>query len=269
MLPYNQTGLLPGATVVKGSELQMFLKFFSYLSRLSCFKHIMLFGCTIALPQCVTRDDRRLVTHRHVWVFVCQCLGPLTLLTFSCLLSHCVRCNATLLCPQSYKNIVEAIGRYHVFVYGLWPEWWTIAAASQLIKSIFALVFLSLIESDKCEVFAKMRKIRPFLYFCWNLMECYMWLERWSVCVFLTNCRTLILPCQSFCEAAREGCEPVLQMFNASWPEFLRCSQFSNNTATCYTPRHGRGKASESHTHTTIDRRVFSPLFFSSNLIFS
>ncbi|XP_056589313.1 atrial natriuretic peptide-converting enzyme isoform X1 [Triplophysa dalaica] len=113
MLPYNQTGLLPGATVVKGSELQMFLKFFSYLSRLSCFRHIMLFGCTIALPQCVTRDDRR----------------------------------------------------------------------------------------------------------------------------------TLILPCQSFCEAAREGCEPVLQMFNASWPEFLRCSQFSNNTATCYTPRHGRGKA--------------------------
>uniref|UniRef100_H2MXP1 Corin, serine peptidase n=1 Tax=Oryzias latipes TaxID=8090 RepID=H2MXP1_ORYLA len=37
----------------------------------------------------------------------------------------------------------------------------------------------------------------------------------------------VVLPCASFCEAAREGCEPVLQMFNASWPDFLRCSQFS------------------------------------------
>uniref|UniRef100_A0A672G6B1 Corin, serine peptidase n=1 Tax=Salarias fasciatus TaxID=181472 RepID=A0A672G6B1_SALFA len=38
----------------------------------------------------------------------------------------------------------------------------------------------------------------------------------------------VVLPCASFCEAAREGCEPVLQMFNASWPDFLRCSQFNN-----------------------------------------
>uniref|UniRef100_A0A671P814 Atrial natriuretic peptide-converting enzyme-like n=1 Tax=Sinocyclocheilus anshuiensis TaxID=1608454 RepID=A0A671P814_9TELE len=103
------------------SELQMFLKFFSYLSQLSCYRHIMLFGCSIALPQCISHRDRR----------------------------------------------------------------------------------------------------------------------------------TLVLPCRSFCEAAREGCEPVLQMFNASWPEFLRCSQFTNNTGThaentplCYTPRHARGKLS-------------------------
>ncbi|XP_016419432.1 atrial natriuretic peptide-converting enzyme [Sinocyclocheilus rhinocerous] len=121
MLPYNQSGVLPGTTVVKSSELQMFLKFFSYLSQLSCYRHIMLFGCSIALPQCISHRDRR----------------------------------------------------------------------------------------------------------------------------------TLVLPCQSFCEAAREGCEPVLQMFNASWPEFLRCSQFTNNTGTnaenmplCYTPRHARGKLS-------------------------
>uniref|UniRef100_A0A672M9G1 Corin, serine peptidase n=1 Tax=Sinocyclocheilus grahami TaxID=75366 RepID=A0A672M9G1_SINGR len=121
MLPYNQSGVLPGTTVVKISELQMFLKFFSYLSRLSCYRHIMLFGCSIALPQCISHRDRR----------------------------------------------------------------------------------------------------------------------------------TLVLPCRSFCEAAREGCEPVLQMFNASWPEFLRCSQFTNNTGTnaentplCYTPRHARGKLS-------------------------
>ncbi|XP_072552814.1 atrial natriuretic peptide-converting enzyme isoform X2 [Salminus brasiliensis] len=119
MLPYNQSGVLPGGAVVKGAELEMFLKFFSYLSRLSCYRHIMLFGCSIALPQCVHQGD----------------------------------------------------------------------------SSRF------------------------------------------------------LLPCQSFCEAAREGCEPVLQMFNASWPEFLRCSQFTNISSThthpaCYTPRHAKGKPS-------------------------
>ncbi|XP_039508194.1 atrial natriuretic peptide-converting enzyme isoform X2 [Pimephales promelas] len=115
MLPYNQSGLLPGVTVVKSNEIQMFLKFFTYLSRLSCYRHIMLFGCSIALPQCISHRD------------------------------HSV---------------------------------------------------------------------------------------------------SLVLPCQSFCEAAREGCEPVLQMFNTSWPEFLRCSQFSNSTALCYTPRHATGRLS-------------------------
>ncbi|XP_030629085.1 atrial natriuretic peptide-converting enzyme isoform X2 [Chanos chanos] len=121
MLPYNQSSLLSGTTVVKSSELDMFLKFFSYLSRLSCYRHIMLFGCSLALPQCIS-------TGQH---------------------------------------------------------------------------------------------------------------------------RRLVLPCMSFCEAAREGCEPVLQMFNASWPDFLRCSQFTNNTGlsgdtvpVCYTPRHIKGKPS-------------------------
>lgn len=79
-------------------------------------------------------------------------------------------------------------------------------------------------------------------------------------------CRRVVLPCVSFCEAAREGCEPVLQMFNATWPDFLRCSQFSNVTSTssppsspsspstpsagpappaCYTPRQIKGKPCE------------------------
>uniref|UniRef100_A0A671WE53 Corin, serine peptidase n=1 Tax=Sparus aurata TaxID=8175 RepID=A0A671WE53_SPAAU len=52
-----------------------------------------------------------------------------------------------------------------------------------------------------------------------------------ELCVCVCVCRRVVLPCASFCEAAREGCEPVLQMFNASWPEFLRCSQFSNITS--------------------------------------
>ncbi|XP_062871418.1 atrial natriuretic peptide-converting enzyme isoform X2 [Trichomycterus rosablanca] len=121
MLPYNRSGVLPGVTVVKQGEMEMFLRFFTYLNRLNCYSHIMLFGCTIARPQCVSDGG---------------------------------------------------------------------------------------------------------------------------------NTR-LLLPCYSFCEAAREGCESVLQMFNASWPEFLRCSQFLNiTTATpppqpaCYTPRHAKGRAS-------------------------
>ncbi|XP_060750870.1 atrial natriuretic peptide-converting enzyme isoform X1 [Tachysurus vachellii] len=121
MLPYNQSGMLPGAMVVKHGEMEIFLRFFTYLNRLNCYSHIMLFGCTIALPQCVTDGGNMRV----------------------------------------------------------------------------------------------------------------------------------ILPCQSFCEAAKEGCESVLQMFNTSWPDFLRCSQFLNVsmatsgvTPTCYTPRHAKGRAS-------------------------
>ncbi|KAK1803352.1 hypothetical protein P4O66_004014 [Electrophorus voltai] len=59
ILPYNQSGVLPGATVVKSGELEMFLKFFSYLNRLSCYRHIMLFGCAIALPQCIQQSNSR------------------------------------------------------------------------------------------------------------------------------------------------------------------------------------------------------------------
>ncbi|KAG2465821.1 CORIN enzyme, partial [Polypterus senegalus] len=62
------------------------------------------------------------------------------------------------------------------------------------------------------------------------------------------SCRTVILPCMSFCEAAKEGCEPVLQMVNASWPDFLRCSQFTNDTVTgnetpaCFRPQQDKTK---------------------------
>nr|XP_057921678.1 atrial natriuretic peptide-converting enzyme isoform X1 [Doryrhamphus excisus] len=124
MLAYNQTWLSSAAAVVKSSEVDMLLRFFSYLSRLSCYKHIMLFGCSLALPQCFHDNS--------------------------------------------------------------------------------------------------------------------------------THHRAVVLPCASFCEAAREGCEPVLQMFNASWPDFLRCSQFSDTAATtaspatpaCYTPKQATGKPS-------------------------
>ncbi|KAI1883578.1 hypothetical protein AGOR_G00233020 [Albula goreensis] len=120
MLPYNQTSLSSRSAMVKSIEVEMFLKFFSYLNRLSCYRHIMLFGCSLALPECITEGEER----------------------------------------------------------------------------------------------------------------------------------RLVFPCMSFCEAAKEGCEPVLQMFNASWPDFLRCSQFTNSSTTgdssavCYSPKHVKGKPS-------------------------
>ncbi|XP_064419162.1 atrial natriuretic peptide-converting enzyme isoform X2 [Latimeria chalumnae] len=120
VLPYNQTALPSFLSLVKTIEMEMFLKFFSYLSRLSCYQHIMLFGCSLALPKCTIDGD-----DRHV-----------------------------------------------------------------------------------------------------------------------------MLPCMSFCEAAQEGCEPVLQMVNASWPEFLKCAQFQNDTnlgntsKSCFSPQQENGRAS-------------------------
>ncbi|ELK03648.1 Atrial natriuretic peptide-converting enzyme [Pteropus alecto] len=119
MLPYHTTltSLFP---IVKKMDMEKFLKFFTYLHRLSCYQHIMLFGCSLAFPECVSDGDD----------------------------SH-----------------------------GL-------------------------------------------------------------------------LPCRSFCEAAREGCESILGMVNTSWPDFLKCSQFrsqteiSNVSRICFSPEQEKGKQS-------------------------
>ncbi|XP_074947658.1 atrial natriuretic peptide-converting enzyme [Phalacrocorax aristotelis] len=120
MLPYNYTTITSVLSIVKSIEMEKFLKFFSYLNRLSCYQHIMLFGCSLALPECISDGD-------------------------------------------------DSQG---------------------------------------------------------------------------------LLPCWSFCEAAKEGCEPVLSMVNASWPEFLKCSQFQNKTENdtttrvCFSPHQEKGKHS-------------------------
>nr|XP_035149642.1 atrial natriuretic peptide-converting enzyme isoform X2 [Callithrix jacchus] len=117
MLPYHAT-LTPLLSVVRNMEVEKFLKFFTYLHRLSCYQHIMLFGCSLAFPECITDGDD----------------------------SH-----------------------------GL-------------------------------------------------------------------------LPCRSFCEAAKEGCESVLGMVNYSWPDFLKCSQFRNETESsnvsriCFSLQQENGK---------------------------
>ncbi|XP_021249519.1 atrial natriuretic peptide-converting enzyme isoform X1 [Numida meleagris] len=120
MLPYNYTTPTSVFSIVKSIEMEKFLKFFSYLSRLSCYQHIMLFGCSLALPECISDGD-------------------------------------------------DSRG---------------------------------------------------------------------------------LLPCRTFCEAAKEGCEPVLGMVNASWPEFLKCSQFHNQSENdttareCFSPHQEKGKQS-------------------------
>ncbi|XP_040274841.1 atrial natriuretic peptide-converting enzyme [Bufo bufo] len=120
LLPYNHTLPKSVYSFVKSIDMEMFLKFFSYLSRLSCYQPIMLFGCSLALPECVSNGD------------------------------------------DSYP----------------------------------------------------------------------------------------LLPCRSFCEAAQDGCGPVLEMVNSSWPEFLRCSQFQNKTdnsnlsRVCFSPQHENGRQS-------------------------
>ncbi|XP_019596611.2 atrial natriuretic peptide-converting enzyme isoform X1 [Rhinolophus sinicus] len=117
MLPYHTT-LIPLSSIVKNTEMEKFLKFFTYLHRLSCYQHIMLFGCSLVFPECINDGDDS---------------------------------------------------------YGL-------------------------------------------------------------------------LPCRSFCEAAKEGCESVLGMVNASWPNFLKCSQFRNQTEStnvsriCFSPEKKKGK---------------------------
>ena len=40
------------------------------------------------------------------------------------------------------------------------------------------------------------------------------------------NSKDEVLPCQSICERARKGCEPLLRTYGFSWPERMRCENF-------------------------------------------
>ncbi|XP_013792953.2 secreted frizzled-related protein 3-like [Limulus polyphemus] len=47
----------------------------------------------------------------------------------------------------------------------------------------------------------------------------------------------VIPPCRSVCERAREGCEPLLNRFNVSWPDYLDCTGFPlYERSVCITP---------------------------------
>ncbi|GCC31930.1 hypothetical protein chiPu_0010390 [Chiloscyllium punctatum] len=119
ILPYNQTTVPPYLSNYSNSDMEMFIRFFSQLNLLRCYQHIMLFGCSIALPECINSTER-----------------------------------------------------------------------------------------------------------------------------------AVILPCMSFCEAAKQGCEPLLQQVEAGWPEVLKCSRFINDTGMentskiCFSPEQEERKKS-------------------------
>lgn len=57
LLPYHATPT-PLFSIANNMDMEKFLKFFLYLHRLSCYQHIMLFGCSLAFPECVGDGDR-------------------------------------------------------------------------------------------------------------------------------------------------------------------------------------------------------------------
>ena len=50
--------------------------------------------------------------------------------------------------------------------------------------------------------------------------------------IYLPECpkpnQTIIRPCRSMCESAKEGCFSVLKRFGFDWPSHLNCGQFNN-----------------------------------------
>ncbi|XP_048453889.1 atrial natriuretic peptide-converting enzyme isoform X1 [Rhincodon typus] len=88
-----------------------------------------------------------------------------------------------------------------------------------------------------------------------NLLRCYQHIMLFGCSIALPECinsteRAVILPCMSFCEAAKEGCEPLLQQVEAGWPEVLKCSRFVNDTGMentskiCFSPQQEERKKS-------------------------
>uniref|UniRef100_A0A8B9PZ01 FZ domain-containing protein n=1 Tax=Apteryx owenii TaxID=8824 RepID=A0A8B9PZ01_APTOW len=76
MLPYNYTTLTSVLSIVKSIEMEKFLKFFSYLNRLSCYQHIMLFGCSLALPECISDGDDRYLGTKIIFKSFCGSCKP-------------------------------------------------------------------------------------------------------------------------------------------------------------------------------------------------
>ena len=71
-----------------------------------------------------------------------------------------------------------------------------------------------------------------FLYHFMPLLRenCYQYMSQLICSIFLPICvpghNLPIPPCRSFCEAAKHGCEPVLQRNSLTWNDVMHCDRF-------------------------------------------
>lgn len=58
------------------------------------------------------------------------------------------------------------------------------------------------------------------------------------ICHTIDNTPTPVYPCRHVCEAARDGCEPLMKKYRFEWPEVLRCDFLSSmdDNALCGSP---------------------------------
>ncbi|XP_076992902.1 atrial natriuretic peptide-converting enzyme isoform X2 [Tamandua tetradactyla] len=107
--------------------------------------------------------------------------------------------------------------------------------------------FFSIAQIMDTEKFLKF-----FMYL--HRLSCYQHIMLFGCSLAFPECindgddSNVILPCRAFCEAAKEGCESVLEIVNFSWPDFLKCSHFRNQTESsniskiCFSPQQEKGK---------------------------
>ncbi|KAF3825227.1 hypothetical protein GH733_005861, partial [Mirounga leonina] len=285
MLPY-QTTLTPLFSIVKNTEVEKFLKFFMYLHRLSCYQHIMLFGCSLAFPECVgTRlnydligDEVKKICIQH---FIKIGGKVQTDITYPAGFIDVISIDRT---GENFHPICDTKG--HFAIHWITPE----EAKYKLckVRNIFGVndTIQTDLETGKITDFIKFdtmvirganlgkigvitnRERHPSSFdvvhvkdadsnnFATQLSDIFVvgkgnkpWISLpcgKSICLTIAEERDKrwlakqssgervsgrgLLPCRSFCEAAQEGCESVLGMVNASWPDFLTCSQFRNQT---------------------------------------
>ncbi|XP_076321433.1 secreted frizzled-related protein 3-like isoform X1 [Tachypleus tridentatus] len=74
-----------------------------------------------------------------------------------------------------------------------------------------------------------------------------------------------IPPCRSVCERARKGCEPLLNRFNVSWPDYLDCTEFPiYERSVCITPEAiFNNEQKETTTQENPNRTIVASMLFS------
>lgn len=66
---------------------------------------------------------------------------------------------------------------------------------------------------------------------CSSMLKVFLCASHYPVC---TEISPQIYPCDYFCEEVKNSCEPFMLKHNASWPDFLNCSNFPNkNESIC------------------------------------